>query len=803
MSPIQPLPASALYTRCAPASFHFKTSAEVAGLDGLSGQDNAMEALRFGLAVRREGYNLYALGSEGLGKHWTILKELEQRAASEPVPPDWCYVHNFEHPHRPHALRLPPGRGAAFRDEVDSFIERLRAILPAAFESDEYRARMQALAREHEERRDAAFAEFKKRAEEHDVTLLRTPAGLALAPIRAGEVLAPDDFRKLPEEEQARISAEMERRGEELRKVVEMLPAWEHEHLQKITEWNRTVAQVSVSRLVGEVSGRWMDQPAVLAHLGLLQKDVVENVHEWVGAKEGAAEAPLAAALRHLFTIAQPFERYQVNLLVDHAGAQGAPVVYEDRPVFNRLIGRIEHRAHFGALVTDHSLIKKGALHRANGGYLVLDARKLLMQPFAYEELKRCLLSKEIRIESLGEVLSLVSTVSLEPEAIPLSLKVVLIGERPLYYLLAALDPEFLELFKVAVDFEDDVERNTESHQAFARVLASVCRQEDLSPMDPEATARVIEHAARLAEDAERLSTRLRVLSDLMREADHFTRAEGRAVMTGADVQKALDAKVRRSDRMRRRIYDGIRRRSLLIDTRGAEVGQLNGLSIVQMGDFSFAYPVRITARIRMGKGEVVDIEREAELGGPLHSKGVMILAGYLGARYAREVPLALSASLVFEQSYDPVEGDSASAAELLTLISALAEVPLKQGLAVTGSVNQRGRIQPIGGVNEKVEGFFDVCKAGGLTGAEGVLIPEGNVKNLMLRRDVREAAEAGMFRVYSIASIDEAIELLTGLPAGERGELGFPEGTVNRRAEARLVELAHLAKAFAQPARP
>jgi lon-related putative ATP-dependent protease len=492
-----------------------------------------------------------------------------------------------------------------------------------------------------------------------------------------------------------------------------------------------------------------------------------------------------------------------VNVMVDHSATTGAPIVYEDHPTVQNLMGRVEHTAQMGTLVTDFNLIKAGALHRANGGYLILEARKVLLQPFTWEELKRALRSQEIRLETLAQTLSLISTVSLEPEPIPLDVKVVLLGERLLYYTLAQFDPDFAELFKVAADFEDQMDRNADGHLLYARLIASLARKEQLRPFDRGAVARVIERSARLAGDAEKLTAHLRSIVDLLREADYWAGEAGHQVITADDVQQAIDAQIRRLDRVRERVQEEIQRGTILIDTEGATVGQVNGLSVLAVGQFAFGRPSRITARVRLGRGEVVDIEREVALGGPIHSKGVLILASYLGARYVPDRPLSLSASLVFEQSYSGVEGDSASSTELYALLSALAELPVKQGLAVTGSVNQYGQVQAIGGVNEKIEGFFDICRARGLTGEQGVLIPASNVKHLMLRHDVIDAVAAGQFQVYPVETIDQGIELLTGVPAGERDAQGaFPEGSVNQRVEARLVALSEKRLAFGVPER-
>jgi lon-related putative ATP-dependent protease len=535
-----------------------------------------------------------------------------------------------------------------------------------------------------------------------------------------------------------------------------------------------------------------------LAYLTSVQQDVIDNLDEFLGVTEAPPASTPEATPPRAQTRASFFRRYQVNVVVDHSGATGAPVIYEDHPTVQNLVGRIEHMAQMGALVTDFNLIKAGALHRANGGYLMLDARKVLLQPFAWEELKRALRSGEIRIEVLGQTLSLVSTVSLEPEPIPLAVKVILLGERMLYYSLYQADPDFGELFKVAADFEEQMDRTEETHLLYARMIGTMARQEGLRPLNRAAVARVIEHSARLAGDAEKLSTHVHSVADLLREADYWAGEAQQRIIDATDVQRAIDAQIRRLDRVRERIQEEIQRGTILIDTQGAAVGQVNGLSVLSMGQFAFGRPSRITARVRLGRGEVVDIEREVALGGPIHSKGVLILSAYLGARYAMDRPLSLSASLVFEQSYSGVEGDSASSAELYALLSALADLPLKQGLAVTGSVNQRGEVQAIGGVNEKIEGFFDTCRAQGLTGEQGVLIPASNVKHLMLRQDVVAAVAAGQFLVYAVETIDQGIELLTGVPAGERSDMGeFPAGSVNQRVESRLIALADKRLAF------
>ncbi len=548
-----------------------------------------------------------------------------------------------------------------------------------------------------------------------------------------------------------------------------------------------------VGHLIGELRERYSAHDEVLKYLDNVEEDVIVNIDDFRRGEE--EETPIVVGVDHS---GGPVRRYQVNVLVDHGDSDGAPVIYEDNPTYQNLIGRVEHMAMMGALITDFTLIKPGALHRANKGYLILEAYKLFQHPFSWEALKRALRSVEIRIGSLEQMLSLVSTVSLEPEPMPLNVKVVLVGDRILYYLLYQLDPEFQELFKVAADFDDQMARSPENQHLYARLIATLAKKEELRPFDKGGVARVIEHSARVTENADKLSTHMRSICDLLCEADYWAGQQRRDLVSAEDVQTAINGQIRRGSRMKERLHENIQRGILLIDSAGAAVGQVNGLSVIDLGNISFGTPTRITARVRMGEGDVLDIEREVDLGGPIHSKGVLILAGFLGARFAKECPLALSASLVFEQSYGEIEGDSASSAELYALLSALSGVPVKQSFAVTGSVNQHGQVQAIGGVNQKIEGFFDVCMDRGLSGEQGVLIPTSNLGDLMLRQDVIEAVEQGKFHIYAVETIDQGIELLTGVPAGEADVGGhYPENTINHKVAQQLLKFAEIRHEF------
>jgi len=801
-TPPAPLDAAALRRRCDPDRLGFETTAELPEIDQVPGQERAVEAVRFGIGMRSEGYNIYALGPNGTGKHRLILEFLTRQAATEKTPDDWCYVNNPDVPHKPRMLRLPAGRGAPLKADMEHLVEDARVALLRLFESTDYRTRRQAVDEEFKEWHERVFGGIQRDAEEHAIALVRTPVGMALAPTRDGEVLSPDDFRKLPAAEQERFKANMASLQERLQKALEEIPQWEKKQREKVRQLNRDMTRYAVSHLIQDLRKKYADLPAVVAYLDMVEADIVDNAQQFISTEQPQPEAGGGMPPVTAKAAGNPaFNRFQVNLLVDNGGCKGAPVIHEDHPAYPNLVGRVEHISQFGALVTDFTLIKAGALHRANGGYLVLDARRVLMQPFAFEELKRVLRSREIKIESLSQALSIVSTVSLEPEPIPLNVKIVLVGDRMIYYLLSAYDPEFDELFKVAVDFDDQTAYTDENVGQFARLIGTIARRENLKPFDRTAVARIVEQASRAAQDTEKITTHIRSIADLVREANHWSRDNGTKVVTAADVDRAIAAQIRRAGRVRDRVHETIARGTVMIDTTGATVGQINGLSVLSLGGFAFGQPSRITARVRLGRGEVIDIERRAELGGPLHSKGVMILSGYLGSHFAAERPLSLSASLVFEQSYGGVDGDSASLAELCALISALAEVPIRQSFAMTGSVNQHGQAQPIGGVNEKIEGFFDVCSRLGLTGEQGVIIPSTNVRHLMLRPDVVEACAAGRFRVHAVSTVNEALALLTGLPAGDRDAAGaFPEGSVNRRAEARLIAFSEKARAFGRP---
>lgn len=772
----EPLPAAVLYRRCTPEELPFQLSSELADAPAMIGQDRAAEAVAFALRMRRKGYNVFALGPAGSGRHSLVDDLLKRQAASESTPSDWCYVNNFADPQKPHCLDLPAGQGAGFAAAMKHVVDELRASLPSAYERDEYRARREVIDQQAKAHSEQAFGGLQERAAAKGISLIRTPMGLAVAPTRDGKVMNPEDFEALPEADRTRIENDLQEAQTELEGVMRQIPQWEREHRDALRELNRDTTGFAVAALIADLRRGYADLPDVLAHLDAVERDIKENAEDFLPQPQQQQPAqpqggpPVSAAAQAQMEDMR-FRRYQVNVVIDNAGREGAPVIYEDNPTYQNLVGRVEYLSRFGALITDFNLIQPGALHRANGGYLVLDAERLIAGGYGWAALKRTLQSGELRIETLEQALSLATTVSLQPEPIPIELKVVLVGSPMLYYLLAQHDEDFAELFKVAADFDDRVARTESATLLYARVIATIVRREHLRAFDRDAVARVIERAARLTEDSDRLSTSMRSIIELLQEADQVAADAGKEVVGAAEVQAAIDGRTRRGDRIYRRMQEEIARRTIRIETDGEIVGQINGLSVISLGALAFGNPTRITAQVRMGRGEVVDIEREVQLGGPLHSKGVLILTGFLGGRFGAERPLSLHASVVFEQSYGGVDGDSASAAELFALLSALSEVPIRQCFAVTGSVDQHGVIQAIGGVNEKIEGFFDICKAAGLTGRQACIIPASNVKHLMLRADVVAACEAGQFRVIPMETIDQGFELLTGAPTATTDE--------------------------------
>jgi len=782
------LSAEALRPKIDPGIVPFATTAEAPAGGARPAQDRAEGAIAFWVTVEGPGYNLYAAGPEGLERRAAIRRMIAAHSGPGTPQDDWVYVFNFENQYRPRALRLPFGTALPFRDAMADLVEDLATAIPAAFEAEEYKSRRSAIQAEAQSQQEEKIGAIRAEAAEQGIALVRTPVGFGFAPVRNGEIVKPEVFNRWPEEDRKEAEATVKALQEKLNAILQDdLPALEREVRAEIRELDRETAEATIKLAVEAVAEQFRDIAPIQAHLGDVSHDLITHFHLFIALDKAGEDVPLAAKLEHPM-----LRRYAVNVmdagLSDETNGAGVPVIEETEPSHARLIGRIEHQPHEGALITDFTLIKPGALHRANGGFLILDARDLLMQPFAWESLKRCLKTGSIRIGSVAERFSMISTISLEPDEIPLQVKVALVGEARLYYLLAALDPDFPSLFKVHADFDTAMVRSDDNLTALADAAAARVRDLGLTPFDRSAVLAVLAELSRAADDAAKLSLRTEAMEDLLREADHVAARTGAGEVTEAHVAEVVAERRHRADRLHRLSLEAIEREIVTVATDGAEVGQINGLAVVTLGQHRFGRPARITAQARMGTGKIIDIEREVKLGGPIHSKGVLILSSFLATRFGQDHPVAFSASIVFEQSYGEVDGDSASSTELYALLSALADVPIRQALAVTGSVDQFGRVQAIGGVNEKIEGFFDLCAARGPVDGQGVLIPRSNMQHLNLRADVVDAVEDGRFAVYGVGHVDDGIELLTGVPAGRPDADGtYPPDSVNGRVAKRL----------------
>lgn len=799
-SQVTPLSTSELRRICRPEELGFHTTEELTDLQEVVGQERALRAIGFGIEIKSQGYHMYALGPIGTGKTTTVRKFLEQDAAGKPVPDDWLYVNNFQDPDKPKALRVSPGCGSKFRDDMDQFVEELKGEVPRAFEEKDYTQEQQRLQQEYQRRAKDLFLQLDEHVRHQGFGILQTPQGIILAPIHRGEMMGPEEVAQLSPDRRTAIEQKQEALERETRETMRQAEQLQKEGRDRARELDRRVIAMAVDSRLNELKDRYRDFDAITRFLQEVRESLVRNVEAFKRINQmeqvSGQEQMLMAQLQGIQ--APSFDEYRVNLVVDNSDASGAPVVTEGHPTVPNLIGRIEHQGQFGTLVTNYRLIKGGALHRANGGYLMLDAVELLTKPAAWHFLKRALKSREVVIEGINEALGALTTRSLQPEPIPLETKVIVVGDPQIYYLLYNLDPDFKELFKVKADFETRMDWNGDNLRKYAQFIGTVCREEGLRHFDASGVGKVVEFGARQAAHRDKLATQFGDVVDLLRQSSYWAGTNKHSHVTAGDVQQALDEQIYRGNRIEQRLREMIEEGTILIDTQGEAVGQINGLSVMPMGDYSFGRPSRITARTFAGSAGVVNIDREAKLGGPLHNKGAMILAGYLGGRYARNLPLSLSASLTFEQLYEGVEGDSASSAELFALLSSLTGLPIRQDLAVTGSVNQHGEIQAIGGVNEKIEGFFSICRLDGLTGKQGVIIPRANVRHLMLREEVVEAVESGRFHIYPIASVDEGMALLTGRDAGEPRKDGeYPDGTVNALAVKAVRELAEISRSY------
>jgi lon-related putative ATP-dependent protease len=782
---------------CDPAVFDFATTAEIEPLDRIIGQKRAIEALKLGLGIKdaKNRYNIYVAGGPGTGKMSAVEYFLSNVSKEEPTPPDLCYVHNFANPYSPHYLELTAGMGTQLRNDMERLIRRLKRDIPKVFESDEFKARSKRINERFAERRAKLSDEMEKKSRDLGFAIQRTPIGINTLPLQEkGEPLSQEEYAALSEEERAQIREKQSQVQTIIQESLQEMARVEEDREAEIKKLAKEAVLFTIEPRFAQLKSRYGELPKVVAFLEDVKADIVDHLAEF---KEGGKNEGQKTPFPFPVPQADPFKRYYVNVLVDNSETEGAPVIVEQNATYTNLFGSIERRVQMGIAITDFTMIKPGSLHRANGGYLVLNANNLFRVSLSWEALKIALKRREIRIEDPLQMLGYATSEGLKPEPVPFRLKVIIIGNPQIYELLHSYDEDFPKLFSVKSDFGTEMERTPEHEQEIARFLRARCEEEPtLLPFDPSGVAKIIEYSSELAGDQKKLSCRFGVLTSIIKEASYWARTEGSPHVDGGHVRRALKERDERRNRIEEEIREMIARGQILVDTEGEKVGQVNGLAVLQLGDYMFGKPSRITATVHTGKGGIVDIEREAELGGHTHTKGIMILKGFLGERFAREKPLSLSASLAFEQSYSMIDGDSASSTELYALLSSLSGLPIKQGIAITGSVNQKGEIQPIGGVNEKIEGFFRVCQEKGLTGEQGVLIPEKNIDNLMLAEEIVEAVDAGKFHIYPVATVEEGIEILTGVPAGTLQEDGtFPEGTVFARVAERLEEIRQALK--------
>lgn len=761
MEQVKPLLPQVLRPACDPKQFKFTTTADIKKFVDRVGLDRAIEALEFGVEIQQPNYNLYIIGAPGSGKRTILLRYLKKIAAKQKTAFDWCYVHNFDDPDKPRVLKLPTGLGKKLRQDMVNLVEQFRFSIPAILESEEFRKNIQRIEEKYKESETHSLRSLEEEAEKKGMTILRTQTGFTVVPTRDGKLMSIQELEQLPPRERKQKEKVGTELGQKLNAFLDKIAKWHKDKYEKEKDVEKQFCTALVITLMSQLNTKYADLPNVLEYLEQVQQDIIESPKQFL-----KQETPIAQAGNMPLPEPQTFLQYQVNALITNDEVKGAPIIVENNPNYANLVGRIEYKAQFGILSSDFTLIKPGSLHKANGGYLVLDILKVLQNPYVWESLKRTLHSQQVVIEPLTSMLGITSPTPLEPEPIPLNVKVILKGNRYVYNILGLMDVEFKKLFKVAVDFDEDIKNTKEIVQQYARLIARLGSEEKLFPFHRNAVAGIIDYCVRLTGYSGRIALNMQSLTELMSESHYWARIAGQKIVRADDVQKAIDMKIKRVDQLRQQLYEEIKTGTIFIDVKGEAIGQINALSVLETADFMFGHPSRITATTRLGDGHVINIEREVKLSGAIHSKGVLILSGFLKGRYAQERPLSLSASIVFEQTYGMIDGDSASAAELCTLLSSLAQVPIKQSFAITGSINQHGQVQPIGGVNEKIEAFFDICKMLGLTGKQGVLIPASNVKHLMLRQDVVKAVQQKKFNIYPISTIDQALFLLTGQPA-------------------------------------
>jgi lon-related putative ATP-dependent protease len=778
-----------LYRKCDPGTFTFDRTDTIVELPMTIGQDKALKSLDFGLNMDSQGFNVFAIGESGTGKMSTVMYMLKKKAADEKAPADWCYVHNFKDPDRSIALFLGPGQGVAFQKDIDEMLKALKIEIPKAFESKEYETQKNKIIEEFQQKQAEYLTRLDSEAKEMGFTVKRTPTGVLIVPVKGGgDMMSKEEYEALDPKAKKKTEETGRFLQEKLNDVVRILREAEKIVGEMVTRLDRMVAMDLVGPLIETIRKKWADQEKVVQYLEDVKEDMLSHLDDFKATEEAPSPIPFLKMPKPESNLG----RYSVNVFVNNGDSKGAPVVYESNPTYPNLFGRMEYRVQYGMASTDFMMIKAGSLHKANGGYLVVDALELLKNPFSYEALKRALKNKAIRVEDVLEQYRMMSTAGLKPEAIPLDAKVILVGNPYLYYMLHAYDEDSRELFKVKADFDSRMDRTEESVGKYAMYVAHCQRDENLLPFDNTAVARLVEMGSRLADDQDKLSTRFSEIADLIREAHYWAKKNGNNTVKGEHVTRAVKEKIERVNGIEERLREMTLDDMIIVATQGEKIGQVNGLAVLDIGDYSFGRPSRITAKTYVGRAGVVNLERETKMSGKIHEKAILIITSYLGGKYAMRKPISLSASITFEQLYETVEGDSATCAELYALLSSISGVPLKQNFAVTGSMDQNGDVQPIGGVNQKIEGFFHLCEKRGFDGSNGVIIPKRNARNLVLSEDVREAVDKGLFNVYTMDKMEEGLEILTGMKAGELQADGtYPEDTINYLVEKRLIEIS------------
>jgi lon-related putative ATP-dependent protease len=782
-----------LYKCCEPSIFAFDTTDDLPVFSGTIGQERALDALDFGLSLESTGFNIFLLGENGTGRITTIKSILTQKAGSEPVPPDWCYVYNFRDPDAPIAISLEPGEASVFQKDMEELIKTLKVEIPKVFESKEYEKQKNKITEDAQKKQREIFSSLEEEAKAKGFSVRKTVSGLMIMPVKkTGEPLTEEEYESTDEKTRKKIDEIGKSLQEKLNDAVRIIREAEKSVKEQIVKLEKEAALSAVGHLIDELKGTYKKYEKIISYLYDVKESILENLDEFKVQEEQAPALPFM----RLPKTEPTFTRYAVNVVVNNKDCKGAPCIFESNPTYFNIFGRVEHKFQYGVAITDFSMIKGGSLHKANGGYIVIEALDLLRNIFAYDALKRAIHNKEVKIEDVWEQYRAVSTTTLKPEAIPLDVKVILVGNPRLYYLLYNVDEEYRELFKVKADFDSRMNRTDENMHKYASFVAKRCKEESLLPFDRTGVAKVIEVGSRLAEQQNKLTSRFSEVADIIREASYWASKSKSKIVTEDHVQKAVDEKIYRTNRIEERLREMILEGTLIVETQGEKAGQVNGLAVLDLGDYSFGKPSRITAKTYAGKAGVVNIERETKMSGKIHEKAILILSNYLGSTYATKKPISLSASLTFEQLYEMIEGDSATCAELYALLSSIANVPLKQSIAVTGSMDQNGDVQPVGGINEKIEGFFDLCQFRTLDGNQGVIIPRRNIKHLMIKKDVVGAVKEGKFSIYPIDRVEEGLEILTGLSAGTLREDGtYPEGTINYLVVKRLTEISEAVK--------